>query len=204
MILLLWAHPYPQHSRAGRALLDAVTASGAADVEVRSLYDLYPDYDIDIADEQAALTRAKLVVWMHPMYWYSVPALLKHWFDAVLARGWAYPDRDGNGGTALQGKSCMWVTTTGGTPDAFSASGRHQRPFDAFVAPIEQTAHFCGMQWLPPLVLHGAHTIDETGLQQQADELVARLNAWRSALGADVESQDARHHQPQKDTPDAH
>ena len=56
MILIVRAHPYPQRSRAGRALLEAV--HDLPDLEVRSLYDLYPDFDIDVAAEQAALARA--------------------------------------------------------------------------------------------------------------------------------------------------
>ena len=103
MVLILYAHPYPQHSRAGKALLDAV--GDLPGLETRSLYDLYPDFDIDVAAEQAALTRAELVVWLHPVYWYSVPSMLKHWFDVVLLRGWAY----GKEGNALRGKRCLWA-----------------------------------------------------------------------------------------------
>jgi glutathione-regulated potassium-efflux system ancillary protein KefF len=74
MILIIHAHPYPQHSRAGPVLLDAVR--DLPGVSIRSLYDKYPDFDIDVEAEQAALTEARLIVWLHPIYWYSVPALL--------------------------------------------------------------------------------------------------------------------------------
>ena len=108
MILVVYAHPYPARSRACAALLEAIR--GAERVEVRSLYDLYPDFDIDGDAERHALEGARLVVWLHPFYWYSVPALMKHWFDHVLIKGWAH----GEGGRALAGKDCLWVTTTGG------------------------------------------------------------------------------------------
>lgn len=71
MILIIYAHPYPQHSHANKRMLEqARTLEG---VEVRSLYELYPDFNIDIAAEQEALSRADLIVWQHPMQWYSVP-----------------------------------------------------------------------------------------------------------------------------------
>ena len=92
MILVIYAHPYPQHSRAGKAMLEAVR--DLPDLEVRSLYDLYTDFDIDIAAEQAALKRAELVVWLHPVYWYSVPALLKHWFEPVSYTHLTLPTSD--------------------------------------------------------------------------------------------------------------
>jgi glutathione-regulated potassium-efflux system ancillary protein KefF len=144
------------------------------EVEVRSLYDLYPDFDIDVAAEQAALLRADLLVWLHPVYWYSVPAMLKHWFDVVLVRGWAY----GDGGVALQGKHCLWVATTGGGESSFAETGVHQWPFAAFEAPIRQTAKFCGMVWEQPLALHGAHVIPESEVAAAATAFRERLVAW--------------------------
>ena len=98
MILVILAHPYPRRSRACAALVEAIR--DLPGLEVRSLYDLYPDFDVDRAAEQAALERARLVVWLHPLFWYTVPALMKHWLDEVLVRGFAY----GPGGTALAGK----------------------------------------------------------------------------------------------------
>ena len=59
MFLVIYAHPYPQHSRASRALLAGVRQ--LPDVQVRSLYDLYPDYDIDVAAEQRAVEQAEVV-----------------------------------------------------------------------------------------------------------------------------------------------
>ena len=96
MILIIYAHPYPQHSHANKRMLEQARTLEC--VEVRSLYQLYPDFNIDIAAEQDALSRASLIVWQHPMQWYSTPPLLKLWMDKVLAHGWAY----GHGGTALR------------------------------------------------------------------------------------------------------
>jgi glutathione-regulated potassium-efflux system ancillary protein KefF len=162
MALLIYAHPYPSRSRANRALLDLVSKLDG--VTTHSLYDLYPDFDIDVEKEQAALSRNELIIWQHPMHWYSVPSLLKHWIDKVLLRGWAY----GTGGTALRGKRCLWVTTTGGDDSAFSPQGMHAFPFSSFVPAIEQTARFCGMQWEEPLVLHSAHKVSEEALDNAA------------------------------------
>lgn len=169
MILVIYAHPYPQHSRAGKALLNAVR--DLPDLEIRSLYDLYPDFDIDVAAEQAVLSRADLVVWLHPVYWYSVPSMLKHWFDVVLLRGWAY----GNDGTALRGKRCLWVVSAGGGEQSYSADGMHEQPFEKFVMPVEQTARFCGMKWQMPIVLHGAHAISDAALAAAVETFRARL-----------------------------
>lgn len=151
MIVLIYAHPYPLRSRANRVLLEA--ARGVPELEVRSLYDLYPDFAIDTEAEQRALRGAHTVVWQHPIYWYSVPPLLKLWFDKVLAHGFAY----GEGGDALRGKRCQWVITTGGDAASYDARGMHGYAIESFAPPVEQTAKFCGMRWEAPIVLQGAH-----------------------------------------------
>jgi glutathione-regulated potassium-efflux system ancillary protein KefF len=169
VILVVHAHPYPRRSRANRALVDAVREMPT--VEVRSLYDLYPGFDIDTAAEQRALEEAKLVVLLHPLYWYTTPALLKHWFDVVLVKGWAF----GDGGTALEGKDCLWAVTTGGDEQAFGTEGRHHQPLAAFAPVVEQTMRFCGMRWQEPFVVHGAHLIPDAEMQAAATRFRARL-----------------------------
>jgi len=180
MIDLIFAHPYPNRSRANRVLLEAVR--NLKGVEVRSLYDLYPDFGIDIAAEQAALERARGVVFQHPLYWYSVPGLLKHWFDKVLVHGFAYGDT----GTALKGKVCQWVATTGGDGASFSPAGMHAFPFEAFVPPVEQTARFCGMRWQSPLVLHGAHRVSDRVLAEYAERYAERLRSLCAQLAEEA------------------
>jgi glutathione-regulated potassium-efflux system ancillary protein KefF len=177
MLLLVFAHPYPDKSRANQALLDAVR--DLKGLELRSLYDLYPSFDIDVPAEQEALTRAKVVVWQHPTYWYAPPAMFKHWFDKVLLRGWAY----GEGGDALAGKRCLWVTTTGGEPSAYSLDGMHRLPFNDYVPPIENTARFCRMSWEAPLIVHGSHRLTDSELVAFGREYRQRLERLLSEAG---------------------
>ncbi len=181
MILVVYAHPYPARSRACAALLEAIR--GRDGLEIRSLYDLYPDFDIDGDAERSALERAQLVVWLHPFYWYGVPALLKHWFDHVLIKGWSHSE----GGRALAGKDCLWVTTTGGGEEAFSAEGRHGHPFAAFEPPIRQIARYCGMKWLAPIAMNGAHEVPPETLREAGARLRGMLDAWAA------QAEDARH-----------
>jgi glutathione-regulated potassium-efflux system ancillary protein KefF len=172
VIVVFYAHPYPHYSRACATLLEAIR--DLPGLQVRSLYDLYPDFDVDVRAEQQALEAADLVVWMGPFYWYSVPALLSHWFEKVLVRGFAF----GSGTAKLDGKHCLWVTTAGGDAESFSREGRHGHPFHVFEPAIEQTARFCRMEWLPPFVLLAAHEVKETVLREHGVKLRERLEEW--------------------------
>jgi glutathione-regulated potassium-efflux system ancillary protein KefF len=175
MVVVIYAHPYPLRSRACAKLLEAI--GDLPSLQVRALYDLYPDFDIDIDAERAALAQASAVVWLHPVYWYSVPSLMKHWIDTVLARGWAY----GTGGTALAGKDCLWVATAGGDEeDAQAADGHTYEDFVRFTPVVEQVARYCGMRWLDPCTLEGAAIGSDAALAEAAAALRARVLALAS------------------------
>ena len=152
-IYLVAAHPNWQQSRVNRRLLG--TARDVAAVQALDLYGSYADYHIDVPAEQARLAGAQLLVLLHPVQWYSMPALLKLWLDEVLTYGWAY----GEGGTVLRGKDMWLVATTGGPEDSYHPQSYNRYFFDAFLPPYEQTAALCGMRFLPPMVLHGAHDV---------------------------------------------
>ena len=173
-VLVIAAHPQLEHSRVTRSLMRAVEEADPARVQLRALYALYPDYFIDIAAEQAALREARLVVWLHPVHWYSMPPLMKLWLDETLAFGWAY----GPGGDALRGKDLWLVASTGGPEESYRPDGYNRYFFDAFLYPYEQTAALVGMRWLPPLVLHGAHRATDAQLADHATVLAERLADW--------------------------
>jgi len=76
-VLVLLAHPDLARSRVNRALAAQARLLPSDMVEVRDIYALYPDYVVDVEAEQAALAAARTVVWLHPIQWYSMPALMK-------------------------------------------------------------------------------------------------------------------------------
>lgn len=169
---VLAAHPDWRESRVNRRLLEA--ARDVPDVQVQDLYGSYPDYDIDVPAEQARVAQAALLVLLHPVQWYSMPALLKLWLDEVLTRGWAY----GRNGTALQGKD-LWLVASTGSPEASYHPGGYNRYFfDAFLPPYEQTAALCGMRFLPPMVLFGSHRASAAQIDAHVAVFGERLRGY--------------------------
>ena len=170
--LVLAAHPNWRESRVNRRLLEV--ARGLPGVRVQDLYGLYPDFDIDVPAEQELAAQAQLIVLLHPIQWYSMPPLQKLWFDEVLAYGWAY----GHLGTALQGKDVWLVATTGGPESSYHPQSYNRYFFDAFMPPYEQTAALCGMRFLPPLVLHGAHRASNEEVHSHTQVFAERLATY--------------------------
>jgi glutathione-regulated potassium-efflux system ancillary protein KefG len=149
-VLVLFAHPVMERSRVNKRLVGALR--DLAGVTIHDLYEAYPTLAIDVAREQALLAEHDVVVFQHPFYWYSTPAILKEWQDLVLQHGWAY----GPGGTALRGKITLNAITTGGPAAAYRPDGYNRFTVRQLLAPYEQTAHLCEMRYLAPYVVHAA------------------------------------------------
>jgi glutathione-regulated potassium-efflux system ancillary protein KefG len=161
-ILVLFAHLAIQHSKINRAMVEAIR--GIEHVIFHDLLETYPDFYIDVKQEQRLLAKADLIVFHHPIYWYSTPAIFKHWQDVVLTRGFAY----GEGGTALYGKDFMQAISAGALPEAYQADGIHRYNLEEFLKPFKQTATFCGMNYLPPMVIQGGHSLPDEVIREHA------------------------------------
>ncbi|MGC9353603.1 MAG: NAD(P)H-dependent oxidoreductase [Mariniphaga sp.] len=163
-ILIEFAHPAIQKSRINRQLISM--AKSLDNITVNDLYDNYPDFFIDVKKEQQLLLEHDVIVWHHPFYWYSSPALLKEWMDLVLEHGWAY----GEHGRMLEGKSALSVISTGGRREVYSKEGRNHFTTNEFLVPFKQSANLCRMEYLPPFVVHGAHTIRHSDISAYAEK----------------------------------
>jgi glutathione-regulated potassium-efflux system ancillary protein KefG len=172
-ILILFAHPALERSRVNRLLIRAVR--DLPGVTFHDLYEEYPDFDIDVSREQLLLVDHDILVLQHPLFWYSTPALLKEWQDLVLEHGWAY----GSEGRMLAGKCALNVLTTGGRESAYRGEGHNRFTIRQFLAPLEQTFRLCGMDYLPPFVVHGTHGITPEEVRSHSEDYLRLLEALR-------------------------
>lgn len=160
-ILILFSHPLYEKSRANRTLNNHIP--NIPEITFHDLYEEYPNFEINIQREQRFLLAHDIIIWQHPLYWYSCPALLKQWIDMVLKYDWAY----GNAGGALKGKTLLQVVTTGGTRENYCPTGLEKHTISDLLEPFSQTAHMCGMRYLPPFVFHDVNNVSEEKLQKK-------------------------------------
>ncbi len=171
-LLILFAHPALHKSRVNQLLLSSVQSLPG--VTVNDLYESYPNFHVNVAREQALLLEHDVIIFQHPFYWYSSPAILKQWQDLVLEYGFAF----GKNGTQLQGKLVLTAISTGGPSSAYQRSGYNYFTVRELLAPFEQTVRLCGMTYLPPFVVPGV-----LWMQDQA-ELSTYGSVYRRALAA--------------------
>lgn len=163
-ILILFAHPALQKSRVNKQLMNAVKDLDR--ITFHDLYEAYPDFHIDVRKEQALLSRHDIIVFQYPLYWFSVPALLKEWQELVLEYKWAYGKPD----VALQGKKLMSAVSTGGRESLFCREGFNRCTIREYLVPMEQLARICGMEYLPPFVVHGTHELTGPEIAHHAED----------------------------------
>lgn len=143
----------------------------------------------DIVREQEKLRWADAVIFQFPLWWFSMPAIMKGWFDRVYACGFAYGvgehsethwgDRYGEG--KLTGKRAMLLVTTGGWASHYSPRGING-PVDDILFPIQHGMLFYpGFTVLPPMVIYHTSKMNEQKFAAHCEELAARLDSlWQA------------------------
>ena len=175
-IAILFFHPLSHKSRVNSVLLQSV--KDIEGITIQHMYDLYPDFHIDVKAEQKLLLEHDIIIWQHPFYWYSSPSLLKEWIDLVLEHGFAY----GRTGRALEGKQIMTAITTGGRKEAYSTADSDRYSIRQLLAPFEQTVHLCRMDYLPPFVVHGTHLLEKEDILKAGSEFRTILQALHDGI----------------------
>jgi NAD(P)H dehydrogenase (quinone) len=119
--------------------------------------------DAAVREHLDRLLAADLLVLSFPMWWFSLPAVLKGWVDRVFVMGGVFGGAHGLfGEAALAGKRAMLLFTTGGSGESFRPGGAFG-PMDDFLFHIHRgMLEFVGFEVLDPVTTYGpARMTDE-------------------------------------------
>lgn len=130
----------------------------------------------DIRAEQQKLMDADVVILHYPLWWFTVPAILKGWIDRVFSFNFAYgPDVPRYGDGPFSGKRAMVVTTAGGRASNYTDRGVNG-PMTDLLFPINHgVLWFTGFQVLPPFVANRAVDLSEARFTELAGLYRRRL-----------------------------
>uniref|UniRef100_H3CBA8 Ribosyldihydronicotinamide dehydrogenase [quinone] n=1 Tax=Tetraodon nigroviridis TaxID=99883 RepID=H3CBA8_TETNG len=129
----------------------------------------------DIVAEQRKVEEADLIIFQFPLYWFSVPAILKGWFDRVFTQGFAFSLENMYDNGVFKDKKAMLSFTTGAIQTMFQPDGING-DINVTLWPIQNgTLHFCGFQVLAPQIFWcPAHS--------EPAARTAMLDGWRARL----------------------
>jgi NAD(P)H dehydrogenase (quinone) len=183
-VLIVYTHPIQRSFN--RAVLGAVERGLAEAGHVVKLADLYAeDFQCaitpedfasfdglpmppEILQEQARVEWCDAMIYIFPIYWWSMPAMLKVWIDRVMSYGWAWVDPKDPDSGSLSQRKILVLATAGDSVEGFAKRG-----YDiAFHTQLNVgTWDYCGFKDVTTRIFHevGPET-PETVLQAYLDE----------------------------------
>lgn len=130
-------------------------------MELKNAYEKQKLTD-DIKKEQEKLLWADFIILQYPLWWFSVPAILKGWFDRVLATGFAWDFGRMYDKGLLAGKKGMLSVTTGGPEAIYASDAPHGWDINQVLYPVNHgVLYFCGIQPIPPFVAYAVFQVDD-------------------------------------------
>jgi NAD(P)H dehydrogenase (quinone) len=142
----------------------------------------------DLRAEMDKLVWADLVIFQFPLWWFSLPAILKGWVDRVFAMGFSYDAGRRYATGIFRGKRAMLAMTTGGPPASYVEGGSHGDIGQLLLHIQHGMLHFVGMDVLPPFVAYGAAKVTEEQRTAYLEAYRERLLALESAAPIEFEA----------------
>ncbi len=154
---MILAHPVIENSIGNKIISD--NFSKADNTEVRHLDKLYPDFNIDVNAEQEALLKADTIIFQFPLFWYNMPAMLKHWIDKVFEYGFAFGT-----GAQLTGKKVVLSFTIGSPVSSYPNEIIQKIAF-----PFQGLAEYCKLQYLGEIFCNDINGYSEAAKENATD-----------------------------------
>ena len=121
----------------------------------------------DIAIEIAKLQKADLLILNFPLFWFSVPAIMKGWIDRVLISGVCYGGMRFYDQGGLKGKKALVTLTLGGREHMFGENAIHGELVDGMLRPLLRgTLAYVGLEVLPPFIGYHVPYISQEAREQ--------------------------------------
>ncbi len=131
----------------------------------------------DIREEIEKISWADLIIFQFPVWWSSLPAILKGWFDRVFVQGFVVDLEQGRvyDRGLLRGKKGLIVATCGSTEAMYAPGGVHG-DLSVHLSPVTHTIfEFTGMEALPSFIVYDVPAMSR-------DEGNRQLGRYRSYL----------------------
>lgn len=129
----------------------------------------------DIVAEQEKLLWADFLILQFPLWWFSLPAIMKGWVDRVFTTGFSYGGGKLYDKGGLKGKKAMLTLTTGGPASRYSPTGLNEDIEKILFAINHGILHFVGMEVLPPFIAWSPARVGDESRKQYLEDYRQRL-----------------------------
>ena len=179
--LILAAHPNMAESVINKRWIEELRQY-PDNYTVHELAKAYPDNKINVAREQQLIETHGSLVFQFPIFWFSSPPILKHWFDNVLTHGFAYGR---NGGDKLKNRKVALAVTTGIGEKDYLDSGRYRYTLEQLLSPMETTLrYYCHADYRSFFAFYGAESTPGITYSSTTEEVERSAKAYLRFLSS--------------------
>ena len=170
-ILVIATHPNIKESRVNKVWIETLKKEN--NVTVRFLDEIYgEDKKINVEKEKDFLEKSERIVFQFPFYWYSMPALMREYFDEVLQFGWAY----GPNGDALKDKEFLVALSVGAPEYSYMGGSYNNFTITELLRPLEATANAIQMVYLPYFALFDIPRLSKKDIEDSTKKYITHIN----------------------------
>ena len=126
-----------------------------------------------VAEEQAALLAADLIIVQFPLYWSTFPCVLKKWIDDVFTFDFAF----GPNGSKLKGKKLLFSITAGATASSYSEDSFNLMPFSHYQRAFEHAFRAAELDIIETVITFELNANPNEGGERETYLTLARQHA---------------------------
>lgn len=125
----------------------------------------------DIVAEFEKIASADIILFHMPLWWQGPPAILKGWFDRVLAMGVAWDAGKIYDKGLLRGKAAMLCVSVGYPEEFYAPTGLHKASMEQILHPVQYgTLAYCGLDIIEPFVIYNSLGLNEAAIRTVLEE----------------------------------
>jgi len=130
----------------------------------------------DLQSEMDKVAKADFIVIHFPLWWSGPPAILKGWFERVLAMGFAWNAQNRYAKGLMKGKKVLLSVSVGDPESFYSSDGMHKATVDQHLYGLtHSTLAFCGFDVIKPFIISNVTAASQ-------EELDTNLESYRLML----------------------
>ncbi|MBU0548100.1 MAG: NAD(P)H-dependent oxidoreductase [Candidatus Omnitrophica bacterium] len=182
--LIIYAHPNPKSfNHAIKEIVGENLRKAGNNFETRDLYGIgfSPELSnndfvawqrgqalVDINREQDYIRNSDILIFIHPIWWFNMPAILKGYIDRVFSYGFAYNVNENGPYGLLTDKKAILINTTGSAEENYIKYGYKE----ALRKTIEDgTFGFCGLKIIMHKYFYAVPYVTDQARQKMLEEL---------------------------------
>ncbi|MCG2792931.1 MAG: NAD(P)H-dependent oxidoreductase [Weeksellaceae bacterium] len=163
--LVLFAHPYFEHSTTNVRLLECY--ENMPNVTFRDLYEDYPDFHIHTFRERKRIVDYERLIFHFPIIWFGLPPLLKLWIDEVFDMRWISEGEF----NILSGKDALIIASVGGSEGNYSKEGKYKINAEELFTGLRVALDVNNIELKKTFIVYNADTLEEKQLDVSCEEL---------------------------------